>query len=107
MAKEPKRKPPLKNFIAWRKKKKVTQERLCERLEIEQSTLSRWETGKTPMTLEMAHAYAEAIGIEPEDLWRHPDTPISELVLLDRRLDAKARARVVAVVKAMLGGEAA
>lgn len=102
MPREPKRPPPLKNFAAWRRKKGLNQEQLAERLEIDQGTLSRWETGKVEMTLANAHAYAEALGIDPEDLWRHPDSQISELIVLDRRMDAKTRARIVRIVKAAL-----
>lgn len=102
MPKPPKRKPPLENFKAWREKKGLNQTQLAERMDTDQPTVSKWERGVVPMTLGIVHAYAEALDIEPEDFWRHPDAPISELVLLDRKLDPRARARIVRIVKAAL-----
>lgn len=102
MVKAPKKPPPLENFRAWRKKKKITQKRMAERLDIEQSMISRYETGQHPITLEIVHAYADALGIEPADFWRHPDAPVSELALIDRQLDPRARARWARIIKAAM-----
>ena len=102
MPKAPKRKPPLENFKAWREKRGLSQTQLAERMDTDQPTVSKWERGVVPMTLGIVHAYAEALDIEPEDFWRHPDAPISELILLDRRMDSKTRARVVRIVKAAM-----
>lgn len=107
MVKVSKRKPPLANFKAWRRKKKLTQARLAERLEVDQATVSRYERGEIDMTIPVVNAWADALGIEPEDFWRHPDAQVSEFVLLDRVLDARAKARWARIIRETMKDEAA
>lgn len=99
-------KPPT-YFAAWRKEKGLTQEQLAERLEVSQEQISRLETGRNEFTLSMIHAWADALGIDPEAFWRPPKAPKNELAEIARRLDAKKRAQAVRVVRAMLDEETA
>jgi transcriptional regulator with XRE-family HTH domain len=38
-------------------------------------TISRWERGVVKMNTDTMAAVAEVLGIEPGDLFHHPDTP--------------------------------
>lgn len=78
---------------------------MAERLGVEQSMVSRYETGKHPITLEIIHAYAEALGIEPEDFWRHPDQEVSPLAILDRKLDRRAQVRWARIIRETMKDE--
>lgn len=103
--KEAKKLPPYRNFALWRKEKGLVQERLAERLEITQEQVSRYETGTDQMTLPVLHAWAEALGIEPEQFWSPPAAPKNELAEAFALAQQAAEARqqeVARVVKAML-----
>lgn len=76
----PKRKRPV--FLAeWRLHKGLTQQQLADRLGTSDVTISRWETKKRRPNDDAREALAEAMGIEPEDLFRHPDTPSADALL--------------------------
>lgn len=72
-------KRPLRMFIAeWREHRGLTQEELGARLGpdgVSDVTVSRWETGKRRPDLNALAAIAEALDIEPGELYRHPDQP--------------------------------
>lgn len=69
-------------FLAeWRENRGLTQEQLANRLETSGMTISRWELGKVLMNTDAMQAVAEALGIEPEDLWHHPDKPTPNQLL--------------------------
>lgn len=75
-------KKPIRLFLAaWREKKNLTQQQVADRLETSDVTISRWETGERRPDLNAQAAYAEALGIELADLWRHPDTPSADELL--------------------------
>lgn len=44
-------------------------------------TISRWERRITLLTTDALEALAEALGIEPEDLYHHPDQPTPNQLL--------------------------
>lgn len=76
----PKRKRPI--FLAeWRLEKGLTQQQLADRLGTSDVTVSRWETKKRRPNDDAREAISEALGIEPEDLWRHPETPSADALL--------------------------
>lgn len=104
---EPKRMPPYENLAKWRRHidKNLSQERLAERMEITQEQVSRYETGTDQMTLPVLHAWAEALGIEPEAFWRAPDAPRNELAeawAMAERASEPRQQEVARVVKALL-----
>lgn len=75
-------KKPLRLFIAeWREEKGLTQQQLGDRLETSDVTVSRWETGKRKPDLDAQAAIAEALGIPPADLYRHPAQPSADALL--------------------------
>mgnify|MGYP003651543131 CR=1 FL=1 len=75
-------KRPFRLYLAeWREKVGISQEALGGRLGVSDVTISRWETGKRRPDLDAQAAYAEALGIEPYDLVRHPDQPSADALL--------------------------
>lgn len=75
-------KKPRKVFLAeWREARGLSQERLAQRMGTSNMTISRWELGKVKMNTDAMLAVSEALGIEPEDLWHHPDQPTADMLL--------------------------
>jgi transcriptional regulator with XRE-family HTH domain len=68
--------PPIavKLYIRrWMEKRGLSQERLAERLDCKQATVSRLLSGKMQMTLEWMVAIALALNIEVRALYEDPD----------------------------------
>jgi DNA-binding XRE family transcriptional regulator len=58
-----------------REAKEVSATTMAGRLGIERESVYRLERNPYTMDFHKQIAYAEALGIEPEDLWRPPGTP--------------------------------
>lgn len=58
----------------WRDSKDVSAERLAERLDVTRQTIHRWEKEQWRLDPQKIAAYANALDLEPEDLWRLPST---------------------------------
>jgi transcriptional regulator with XRE-family HTH domain len=72
----------MRLFLAeWREHRGLTQEQLAARLGTTHVTVSRWETHKRQPDLNAQAAIAEAMDIEPVDLFRHPDRPSADALL--------------------------
>lgn len=72
-------------FLAeWRESKGLTQQQLGERLGTSDVTVSRWETRQRQPNDDARAAIAEALGIEPVDLFRHPAAPSADALLRDQ-----------------------
>lgn len=65
----------------WRDHRGLTQEQLANRLGTTDVTVSRWETGRSLLSTDVMAAIAEALDIEPQALYRHPDTPSADELL--------------------------
>ncbi len=77
-------KTPRRNFLAkWRQKRELTQEQLADRLGTYKGQVSNWEGGKRALTFDVQAALAEALDIEPQDLFRDPDRPSADELLRD------------------------
>lgn len=75
-------KHPVRHFLReWREKKGLTQEQLGQRVNSGKDQISRWEKGGRSLKLETQYALAHALGIEPGDLFRHPDQPSVDALL--------------------------
>ena len=73
---------PTRIFLAeWREARGLSQERLGERLGVSKMTVSRWERNVASVNINVMSALAEALDIEPRDLFRHPDTPSADALL--------------------------
>lgn len=103
-------------LFKWRKAKNLTQEQLAERIGTYKAQVSNWESGKRDMTPNVQMALAEALDIEPGDLFRDPDQPsseellrdsqIRELALLLKEQDAAMKEQALDVVKILIGKRA-
>jgi len=62
-------------LAAWRESRGLTQAQLANRLGTNDMTVSRWERGIVQIKTDTQAAIAEALDIEPGDLWHHPDQP--------------------------------
>lgn len=77
-------KKPRRNFLAkWRAKRELTQEQLADRVGTYKAQISNWEGGKRALTFDVQSALAEALDIEPQDLFRDPDRPSADELLRD------------------------
>lgn len=75
-------KRPHRQYLReWREFRGLTQQQLADRLETGKDQISRWESGKRGMSLEVVDALCEAIAIEPGDLFRDPATPSADELL--------------------------
>lgn len=77
-------KKPRHNFLAaWRKKRGLTQEQLAERVGTYKGQVSNWENGNRSLSYDVMDALAEALDIEPADLFRDPARPSADELLRD------------------------
>lgn len=75
---------PRRIFLAeWREHFDLTQKRLAERLGVSEMAVSRWERAQHKLNTDVMAAIAEAMGIEPYDLYRHPAQPSPNDLLRD------------------------
>lgn len=95
--------PPRIRFLhAWRKHRKISQEKLGAAIGKTQGFISQLETGSTDYTGSHLEGLAAALDCTPVDLLRHdPRTGESPYTLLER-LDASERTRVINILKAAL-----
>lgn len=95
---------PIKLFLAeWRERRGLSQEALAERVGTTKASISRWENGERDMTTKGMSALANALGIEPVQLFRHPDH-----ISLDDLLGSASpilRRKAIAVLNALLAEE--
>ena len=71
-------------LVEWREHRELTQEQLANRLDTTAITVSRWERGVVLLNTDTMAAIAEALAIEPEDLYHHPDAPTPNQLLRDQ-----------------------
>lgn len=96
------RKPPRIFVREWMKHRKVTQTTVAERMDCGTGTVSKLLSGKMEMTTYWLAGFAEALQVEPVDLFRDPNTP-TQLDLLRGETPAK-QAEIVRVIKALKAG---
>jgi DNA-binding XRE family transcriptional regulator len=92
--------PPRHYLKEWREKLNLTQQQLADRLETGKDQVSRYENNNRKMTLEMAGAFAEAMGLDNLALFRHPDAPSVDELL--RNASPEQRRQAFAVIEAIL-----
>lgn len=79
------RKRSLHVYLAeWREDKGLTQQQLADRMGTTDVTISRWETGKRRPDDDARVAIAEALGIDPLDLFRRPEEDSADALLRDQ-----------------------
>lgn len=99
-------KRPFKIYIReWREKFGLTQSDLADRIESNKTSVSRWETGARDTTTQVLAAIAYALGIEVPDLFRHPDQPSADSLLI--RASPGQAETAVKLVKTFIDGSKA
>jgi transcriptional regulator with XRE-family HTH domain len=84
---------PRKVYLAeWREHRGLTQKQLGGRLGVTDMTVSRWEKGRALVNTNVLAAIAEALSLEPQDLYRHPDQPSADALLRGQPQDVKEQA---------------
>jgi transcriptional regulator with XRE-family HTH domain len=82
-----------RNFLRqWRESKGLTQEQLAERVGTYKAQVSNWENAKRAMTFAVQSSLADALGIEPTDLFRDPARPSVDELLRDQPVEVVERA---------------
>lgn len=79
--------------------KGLTQEQLAARLGCSDVTISRWETVRRRPDLRAQAAFAEALGVDPFDLRRHPNQPSADALLRDQ--PPEVREQAIRLIKAI------
>lgn len=85
----------------WREHFEVSPETMAERMNVTRQSIHRWERETNRLTPDKQEAYAFALGIEPEALWRHPDAPSVDALLsqADDQLKKRAAELVAVLLK--------
>ncbi len=100
-----------KHYIKqWRKDRKLTQQALADRMEFEpgvpllsHATISNIESGKQSPTLDQLHAFAQALDVDVSALIEINPAVDGEVIDLLKRIPAKERPRLIAILKAAVG----
>lgn len=77
------RRPRRIYMVEWRDKRGLTQQQLADRIGTTKESISRWETGKRQMNVEILAEVAHALDIDVPDLFRSPDQPTPADLLRD------------------------
>jgi DNA-binding XRE family transcriptional regulator len=85
----------------WREHFGVSPDQMAGRIGIERESVYRWEREQNRLNPEKQTAYAEALGIEPEDLWRYPTKPSLDALL--RGKDAATIDMAADIVRRLVG----
>ena len=94
-------KPPRVIYIReWRELRGMTQDQLADLLEMNRSQISNWESGARRPLFANQIALAKALGVSPQDLFRHPNDLSLDDLLRGAHPDVKRQA--FGIVKALL-----
>jgi len=73
----------------WREYVGLSPEQVAGRLGIERESVYRWEREPRRVNPDKQAAYAEALGIEPGDLWRVPSQPSLDSLMKGQAQDVQ------------------
>lgn len=85
----------------WRKFRKLTLEKLAERIDVTAGALSQLERGETGYTQPMLEALAEELRCDPADLITRDPAHDASILLLWSKIPEMGRARALSVLKAL------
>lgn len=92
---------PARLYIAeWREHFGLTQEQVAERLDTSKGQISRLENGKRTPNNDWLTAYANALGIRPEQFYFPPKEPSLDAIVAS--LNPDLRRQIHAVVDTMI-----
>lgn len=94
-------KAPFRHYLReWRAARGLSQPQLADRLETSKGQISRWESGGRAMSGDVIAALADALGIEPGDIFRDPAAPSIDALL--SRAPPRVRDAAIELVKTLL-----
>lgn len=89
-------KKPRRIYLAeWRERRGLTQKQLGDRLGVAGLSVSRWERSTALLNTNVMAAVAEALNIEPQDLYRHPEQPSVDELLRDQPSEVLEQAMTI------------
>ena len=92
---------PFRHFLReWRKHRGLTQQQVADRLETNKGNVANWENGKRGIGADVQAALAEALSIDPQDLFRDPAQPSADALL--RNATPEVRAQAFAIIEALM-----
>lgn len=94
-------KKPFRHYLReWRNARGLSQQQLADRLDTSKGQISRWESGSRSMSGDVIAALADALAIEPGDLFRDPAAPSLDALLA--RAPAHVRDAAADLVRTLL-----
>lgn len=78
----------------------MTQEQLAERVGTYKGQISNWENGNRSLSFDVLSALAEALNIEPMDIFRDPKRPSADELLRDA--PPSVHAQVIDLIKVLV-----
>jgi transcriptional regulator with XRE-family HTH domain len=92
---------PFRHFLReWRLHRGLTQQQVADRLETNKGNVANWENGKRGLSVDVQFALAEALAMQPEDLFRNPLQPSADALLRDA--SPEIRAQALAIIETLL-----
>lgn len=92
---------PFRHYLReWREYRGLTQQQVADRLETNKGNVSNWENGKRSIGADVQAALAEALSIDPGDLFRDPQQPSADALL--RNASPEVRAQAFAIIETLL-----
>ena len=94
---------PRKTFFLkqWREHLGLSQEALGNRLDTTGATISRIENGKNNFKREMLEEIADALGVEPGDLYRDPTKPDYQLWKILTGMPPEQQRQALKIIQAL------
>jgi transcriptional regulator with XRE-family HTH domain len=89
------RKPRRIYLAEWRAHRGLTQKQLGDRLGVAGLSVSRWERSTALLNTNVMAAIAEALSIEPQDLYRDPRRPSADELLRDQPQEVLEQAMTI------------
>jgi transcriptional regulator with XRE-family HTH domain len=96
------RRPPRLFIREWMRKRELTQTAVATLMDCGTGTVSKLISGKMEMTTYWLAGFAEALQVEPPDLFRDPNTPTQQDLL--RGVSPAKQAEIVRVIQALKAG---
>lgn len=95
--------PGMENVRTIRKQRKLSQVQLAEKAGVTQGTVSKIERGDMNVTLEIIAAIAQALDVEPVQLFTLPDLHRRALAAIADIQDPARREAAILVLESMSG----
>lgn len=94
--------PPRHYLKEWRQKLGLKQQQVADRMETSKGQISRWESDKRGLSMDVIFALADALGIDAPDLLRDPEQPSIDELLRRASAPPDVRDQAFAVVETLV-----